>query len=429
MFLRFLKNLAPLAGAVALGVGSGLAANAEAPLRGGQIQIPVSSLEDPAEIGGRAHTNIRMFIPKGGLDGVLPPSPEQQPRPDQGQPVSGNLFETPASLGCVYNLVAAPVAGCSPNAATTNPTGGGRSIAIVDAYHYATALNDLQVFSAQFGLPQPSAASFQVVFASGKQPAVNADWNVEAALDIEWAHAMAPKAKIYLVEAASSNLGDLLTAAWVAGGLVKAAGGVGGGEVSMSWGSSEFGNESSYDVYFTQTGVVYFAAAGDSPGVNWPSASPNVVSVGGTSLSRNLASGAFQLEVAWQSGGGGPSQYEPLPAFQSAIAATAGAHRATPDVAADADPATGVWVYDYPYWYIVGGTSAAAPVWAGIVNAAGSFAATSQAELATLYTNSGNASDFRDILAATCGPNEGYLVATGWDFCTGIGTPQGRGGK
>jgi len=88
-----------------------------------------------------------------------------------------------------------------------------------------------------------------------------------------------------------------------------------------------------------------------------------------------------------------------------------------------------VWVYDYPYWYIVGGTSVATPVWAGVVNAAGGFAATSQAELTTLYTNSGNASDFRDILYVTCGPNEGYLVAAGWDFCTGIGSPQGLGGK
>ena len=160
----------------------------------------------------------------------------------------------------------------------------------------------------------------------------------------------------------------------------------------------------------------------------WPSASPNVVSAGGTSISRNSSTGAFQQELAWQSGGGGPSQYESRPGFQSAIASVVQTHRGTPDVAADADPSSGVWVYDYPYWYIVGGTSVAAPVWAGIVNAAGSFAASSQTELATVYANLGT-SDFRDIVEGSCGPNEGYLAVAGWDFCSGVGAPLGDSGN
>ena len=131
---------------------------------------------------------------------------------------------------------------------TANPSGGSRAIAIVDAYHYATAASDLSVFSNQFGLPQ---ANFQVVYANGRQPPVNADWNIEEALDIEWAHAMAPDAKIYLVEAASTNFTDLLRAVSVANSLVSSAG---GGEVSMSWGGSEFSGETSYDFYFTQPG-------------------------------------------------------------------------------------------------------------------------------------------------------------------------------
>ena len=150
----------------------------------------------------------------------------------------------------------------------------------------------------------------------------------------------------------------------------------------MSWGGSEFSAETSYDFYFAQSGVVYFASSGDSPGVIWPSASPNVVSVGGTSISRNPVSGDLQQEIAWQSGGGGASLYEARPGYQAGLSAVVGSRRGTPDVAADADPATGVWVYDYPYWYIVGGTSVAAPVWAGIVNAGNGFAATSQTELA-----------------------------------------------
>ena len=428
---RFLRKGAALAGAVAVGGLGAAGAMAEDLPPGGQVHIPASSLEDPAKIGLSAHTNFRMFVPRGGLGAAVPPSPPIAGKlgaaPRTGSPpVGGYLFETPGSLGCVYNLVAAPIAGCNPNAAATNPGGGGRAIAIVDAYHYPTALSDLRVFSAQFGLPLPTAANFQVVYASGRQPAVDTDWNVEEALDIEWAHAMAPQAKIYLVEAASNSFSDLLGAVWLAGNLVKAAG---GGQVSMSWGGSEFLGETYYDGYFSQIGVSYFAAAGDGPGVIWPSTSSNVVSVGGTAISRNLSTGAFQREVAWQSGGGGPSLYEARPAFQNAISATVGAHRGTPDVAADADPATGVWVYDYPYWYIVGGTSVAAPVWAGIVNAAAGFAASSQSELATVYANSANASDFRDIVTGSCGPNESHLVNGGWDFCTGVGSPLGTAGK
>jgi kumamolisin len=124
--------------------------------------------------------------------------------------------------------------------------------------------------------------------------------------------------------------------------------------------------------------------------VIWPSTSLKVVSVGGTSISRNPTSGAFQEELAWQSGGGGSSVYEPRPGYQTAISAIVQDQRGTPDVAADADPSTGVWVYASPYWYVIGGTSVATAVWAGIVNAAGSFAPTSHGELVTLYRGPGN---------------------------------------
>ncbi len=402
------------------------AADAQPWRHGGQVVIPDSSVEQPDQIGLSAHTNIKIFMPDAGPATALSVAPSRGAAPQQGPPYAGYFYETPASLGCVYNLVSSPVAGCNPNTVTTNPSGGARAIAIVDAYHYPTAASDLATFSSQFGLPQPTTANFQVVYASGRQPAVNADWNVEEALDIEWAHAMAPQAKIYLVEAASNSFTSLFQAISVAGSLVKQAG---GGEISMSWGGSEFNGETSYDSNFTQSGVVYFAAAGDSPGVIWPSASPNVVSVGGTSISRNSSTGAFQQEMAWQSGGGGPSAYEARPGYQGGISAIVGSRRGTPDIAADADPSTGVWVYDSPYWYIVGGTSVATPVWAGIVNAAKSFATGSSAELAAAYKNLGNPSDFSDIVAGSCGPNEGYLAGTGWDFCTGIGSPRGYSGK
>jgi kumamolisin len=395
---------------------------------GGQVLIPDTSIEHADHIGHVAHTNTKVLVFTGAMDNVHPPSsgggPEIAPGPSY-------LFETPASLGCVYRLTSVSSAqiGCSPTDTTLpNPSGGAKAIAIVDAYDYPTAFSDLQIFSTQFLLPAPTTANFQVVYATGTPPKADSGWGLEAALDIEWAHAMAPQAKIYLVEAASNSFTDLLTAVNVASNLVAKAG---GGEVSMSWGGSEFSFERLYDGYFTKSGVVYFAAAGDSAGTIWPATSPNVVSAGGTTNSRD-ANGNLQAQLAWSSTGGGPSKYESRPSYQSAISHTVGSKRGTPDVAADADPNTGVWVYNVPYcsgWCIVGGTSAAAPVWAGIVNAAGRFSTSSQVELSTIYSNLGKAVDFTDIAQGSCGPNQGYLAGTGWDFCTGAGSAFGTLGK
>jgi subtilase family serine protease len=318
---------------------------------------------------------------------------------------------------------------------SANPTGGSNAIAIVDAYDDPYAVSDLQYFSSQFGLPKPN---IEVVYATGQDPGLDptGGWELEEALDIEWAHAMAPKAQIYLVEALSPATGDLLVAEAVAANLVAAAG---GGEVSNSWGMDESDgsggtvNETEYDSVFTTPGVVYFAAAGDTQGTSWPGTSPNVVSVGGTSISRDPLTGYFQEEYAWNSGGSGPSTVETRPSFQNGVQSIVGSSRGTPDVAANADPVTGVWVYltfnGTPNWFVVGGTSVATPVWAGIVNSAGNFASSSQAELATIYGNLGVTSDFNDITLGACYFYNGFLAAKGYDLCTGIGTPNGKTGK
>ena len=144
--------------------------------------------------------------------------------------------------------------------------------------------------------------------------------------------------------------------------------------VSMSWGFNEMQNESSFDSYFTtpagHQGVTFIAASGDSGIVEYPSASPNVLSVGGTTL--NLTgSGAYSAETAWFSGGGGYSSFEQEPSYQGTVQ-TSGA-RSTPDVAFDADPNTGVEVYSTApgarsgSWQVVGGTSLGSPAWAGII--------------------------------------------------------------
>jgi len=239
---RLFTIVLPVAGAVALGFASS-DAYGEFASRGGHVETPESSIEQPEHVGVRAHTNYKMFVPNAGMASTQGSSLEA-PAQAGGPPYAGYFYETPASIGCVYQLVS-PVSGCNPNAVSANPTGGTRAIAIVDAYHYPTAASDLSIFSSQFGLPQ---ANFQLVFANGRQPRGNADWNIEEALDIEWAHAMAPSAKIYLVEAASSNFSDLLQAVSVANSLVSSAG---GGEISMSWGGSEFSGEISYDSSFT----------------------------------------------------------------------------------------------------------------------------------------------------------------------------------
>jgi subtilase family serine protease len=388
----------------------------------GTIVVPQSSIAKPGDAGRRAHTNVRYFVPEGGFKS---PQPLAKGQP----PFAGYFWETPASLGCIYNL-ATTSPGCDPNVITSaNPTGGANAIAIVDAYDDPYAVSDLQYFSSQFGLPKPNIV---VVYATGTYPGLDptGGWELEESLDIEWAHAMAPKATIYLVEANSSGLFDLFVAEEVAANLVAAAG---GGEVSNSWGSDESDNETEYDSVFTTPGVVYFAAAGDTEGTSWPSTSPNVVSVGGTSISRDPLTGYFQEEYAWNIAGSGPSTVETRPSFQNDVQNIVGSSRGTPDVAAVADPSSGVWVYltfnRKSNWFVVGGTSVATPVWAGIVNSAGTFASSSQAELTNIYGNLGVPGDFNDITLGACYFYNGYLAVKGYDFCTGVGTPNGKTGK
>ena len=209
----------PVAGVGALGAFAANDAYGEFAARGGHVETPESSIEQPQHHGIRAHTNYKMFVPNAGMASPQKSSLEELPQAG-GAPYAGYFYETPASLACVYQLVSPGAQGCNPNTVTANPRGGSRAIAIVDAYHYPTAASDLSVFSNQFGLPQ---AKFQVVYANNRQPPVNANWNIEAALDIQWAHAMAPDAKIYLVEAASNNYSDLLNAVSVASSLVSSA--------------------------------------------------------------------------------------------------------------------------------------------------------------------------------------------------------------
>jgi subtilase family serine protease len=289
--------------------------------------------------------------------------------------------------------------------------GAGTTIAIVDAYDDPTVANDLVTFSSYFGLP---AANF-VEHKMATTISVDSGWALEISLDVQWAHAIAPQAKILLVEAKSNSLTDLLSAVSYATSYtgVKA--------VSMSWGGSEFSTETSYDSYFSTAGITFFASSGDNgAGVIWPSSSPNVVGVGGTTLNLD-SNGAVTSETAWSGSGGGVSAYETKPAYQTTYGLTY-TRRAIPDVSYDADPNTGVLVYDStPYqgssgWWVVGGTSAGAPQWAAI-QALG--LSTSNNNFYQDAASSAYASYFRDI---TSGSN-GYSAGTGYDLVTGLGSP------
>jgi kumamolisin len=441
-----MKRVAVFATGVALLLGSAIALPAQDAVHKGRVIVPESAIERPEDIGLRAHTPYQIFVPgdraRLGADPNSYALPRPAAPPPVGPPFSGYAFETPASLACIYNLVAV-VSGCNPNTFKTNPTGGSRAIGIVDAYDYPTAMADLNAFSTQFGLPKVTTTTFKVYFAggtdgcSGADPGNNPGWEGEQALDIEMVHSMAPKATIILVEAQSTLFTDLLAAEDCASKKVAA---LGGGEISNSWGGSEFSTETSNDSHFKTANIVYFASTGDAAGTQWPSVSTSVVAVGGTTTSRVNKSGTtfgnFIGEAAWDNGGGGTSLYEPRPAYQKSLPAAT--HRQVPDVSSDANPNTGVWVYDNNpatgcCWYVYGGTSVASPTWAGIVNRAGTFATSTPAELTKIYTAYATAStyaaDFNDVAYGLCSFYDGTESVAKWDACTGVGSPKTDAGK
>jgi len=298
---------------------------------------------------------------------------------------------------------------------TSSTAGAGTTIAIVDAYDLPTAENDLNVFSTQFGLPTCTTANgcFKKVNQTGstKYPRYNSGWGLEIALDIEWAHAIAPGAKILLVEASSNSFANLLAAEDYAKTHAQ--------YVSNSWGGGESSGETSYDSHFVQSGVSFFVSAGDAGlPAEYPSASKNVISVGGTTL--HFSGNTLTDETGWSGGGGGCSLYETATSAQAGFSGYAqvncGGKRATPDLSLDADPASGASVYDSSNyqgqkgWWRVGGTSLSSPMIAG-------RAAVSGAVVNSTYVY-GNSIGYRDITSG----NNGASCLAGFDLCSGRGS-------
>ncbi len=347
-----------------------------------------------------------------------------------------------AALGHVVaqpNLPAVPLfgsaapTGLSPNQVTTAygvnqinfggvvGNGAGQTIAIIDAELDPNISSDLARFDSQFGLAAPP--SFSQYVQNGLY-GNNPGWALETALDVEWAHAVAPAANIMLVES-QPYLSDLFSA------VTFASQQPGVSVVSMSWGTNEFAGENAYDSTFTtpsgHAGVTFVASSGDSSTTSYPASSPNVLAVGGTTL--NVTSnGQYLSETAWSGSGGGSSPYEAKPAWQTN--GLTGSGRATPDIAFNADPATGVSVFDsvryggQSGWFTVGGTSVGAPSWAGLIaitdqglaiNGAGSLAS-AQSSLYQLPSS--------DFNAITSGSNAYNTAGPGYNLVTGLGTPK-----
>lgn len=317
-----------------------------------------------------------------------------------------------------------------------NLCGHGQTIAIVDAYNDPNVVSDLQTFDTQFGLPTCNDTNGCFTKNTQGTPATDSGWAMEISLDVQWAHSIAPGAKIVLVESSDNSLGNLLTG-------VDTAVGTGAKQVSNSWGGNEFSTETNYDYHFNSPTSSFYAASGDAGhGVIWPAASPYVVSVGGTTLTTD-SSGNWVSESAWSGSGGGTSAYEPKPSYQNNF--NSNTKRTVPDVAYDGDPNTGFYVYDsVPVngnsgWWIVGGTSAGAPQWAAISAIANSqnanLVSASFGANSALYNAASGAqsspqtnpylTNYHDITTGSngaCGSICNAIV--GYDEVTGLGTPQ-----
>ena len=365
---------------------------------------------------------------------------------------------TPAQIRAAYGLPVLPAVGATLSAADAANFGAGQTIYIIDAYDHPNALADLARFSTKFGLaactsvaltaaatlPLAKAGStctFSVAYTDSKAallstaPAYNADWIAEIALDVQWAHAIAPLARIVLIEVADSNSNSLL-------GGVALANKMGAGAVSMSFGAPEGSWVKSSDASMTTAGMTYIASAGDNGAqALWPAVSPHVLAVGGTSLQWSGA--GTRYEAAWASSGGGVSTVEPVPAWQSATVvpgAGVATMRTVSDVAFNANPTTGQYVAltakgsTTTSWNAYGGTSIGAPQWAGLVAVANARrVAASKAVLGDFHTAlyktiagsaSTYASAFADITVGSDGTCASCATAAGFDTVTGWGTPN-----
>jgi subtilase family serine protease len=315
-------------------------------------------------------------------------------------------------------------------------------IVIVDAYAYPTAEDDLSRFSTQYGLPPCSVTNGCLTILKvdpsntlpDNDPRVAPDscgWSIESAIDLQWAHAIAPMAKLILVEASSRQADDLFAGVDLASKQAESAG---GGIVSLSWSFDEVADETKYDLSFQHQNVLYFAASGDQGGVvQFPAASPFVIAVGGSQVTRGTDHKVIS-EVVWPFTGGGFSIPEMRPPFQNPplenIDGTTG--RVTPDISGPAgidrqlDNGSPLYVGtlcspNVPGWYAAGGTSLATPILAAAASLSFPHGANTAVLLQNIYSQRVNTSAVKDITFGRAGNN---FAKPGFDPATGVGVPS-----
>jgi subtilase family serine protease len=374
-------------------------------------------------------------VPAAHVVPAKKPTPTPTPTPTPNPTPTG---DTPAQIRHAYGFD--QITFTDPTGATIAGDGSGQTIAIVDATDDTYIASDLATFDQQFGLPAMDGLNGDPTFTVVKQPnssttkmtTNNASWAVEIALDVQWAHAIAPKANIVLYESLDTLNTDMYTM------VDQARSNPAVSAISMSWDSTDKSIDASLDYHFTSPSghipITFVAASGDfGAPVGYPAASPNVVSVGGTQLTTDTL-GNYVSETGWSGSGGGVSPYEPVPDYQSRLG-LGFTGRAAPDVSYNGAQPSHVSVYDSVVttnntvgWINVYGTSAGTPQWAALVAIADQGRALaakptlgSEDTLRLLYSSP--PSDFHDILTGTSTGTPNYTAGPGYDLVTGIGTP------
>jgi len=327
---------------------------------------------------------------------------------------------SPASLRSAYNLTQASAA-----------AGRGETVAVVDAYSDPQAAANLKVYRSQYRLPACGTANgcLRIVNqqgAAGPLPAAAGrnGWAEEESLDLDMVSAICPNCHIILVEADNDDTGNL-------GAAVDSAVSLGARFVSNSYSSTETSSEIADDAYYDHPGVAMTAASGDAGyGVGYPAASRYVTAVGGTALVRARGTARGWRETVWDLGGAtgsGCSAYEPKPSWQT----DPGCPRRTDnDVAAVADPQTGVAVYDTYAgdggWEEFGGTSVGSPLIAATYALAGPPDAGAN-PVEYPYEHTSQLYDVTSGSDGSCGGSYLCTAKVGYDGPTGWGTPDGTG--
>lgn len=400
----------------------------------GALAAPMAALAVPhspvAHVSSR-HVCARPAAGTAACDALL--ATNGRGSPFKGKPTASSTIAGyhPADLLSAYNL---PASG-----------GGGQTVAIVDASDDPNVAGDLNTYRKAFGLPAVSTCSltggkvsspggpcFAKVSQTGSTtslPRSNGGWSQEISLDVDMVSAICSQCNILLVEASSATTKNLGTA-------VNEAAALGATEISNSYGGSESSSDPTYDTqYYRHPGIAITASAGDSGyGVEYPAASQYVTAVGGTSLSPDAATARGWSETAWSGSGSGCSADDPQPSWQASnatISRVCGG-RAVADVSADADPNTGVSVYDsYRYqgasgWLVFGGTSVASPITASVYALAGNASAVTFGSYP--YSHTSGLFDVTSGSNGSCGGSALCTAGTGWDGPTGLGTPDGTSG-